>query len=269
LAVIVLRDRKSKAARVKSSEDPVLSLFARIAEILLRLGLDAPSAERVLRRAFVLAAKENSHELSVRLTQSQIASMTGISRLEVRNLLKLGVSKERQPSTRVEQIVFGWRTDPKFLNQRRRPKPLAIKGKAGSFEGLAKKYGRDVTPKALRGELVRRGIATIKGERIYLANSNGISLQNFVDAQSDLNFIASYLGGYNFNMRRRSYAIRRGVIDSTTAKESKVIRQLAIDRFQTVLNSLAELSRDKSANIKKSDSRRIVVTAVVATEDER
>jgi hypothetical protein len=263
-----LRERKSKGTRVKSSEDPVLNLFARIAEILLRLGLDAPSAERVLRRAFVLAAKESSREASVRLTQSQIASMTGISRLEVRNLLKLGVSRERQPSTRVEQIIFGWRSDPKFLNQKRRPKPLTIKGDAGSFESLAKRYGRDVTPKALRSELVRRGIASIKGDKIYLSNSDGSSVQNFVDAQSDLNFLASYLGSYNFNMRRRSYAIRRGVIGSTTAKESKVVRQLAIDRFQTVLNSLAELSQDKSPNTQKSGSRRIVVTAVVATEDE-
>ena len=196
--------------------------------------------------------------------------MTGISRLEVRNLLKLGVNVERQPSTRVEQLVFGWRTEPRYLDKNGRPKSLSIKGETASFESLAKRYGRDVTPRALRGELVRRGIATIKGEKMHLANSNGRSTQHFVDAQSDLNFLASYLAGYNFRVHRRTYAIRRGVISSTSTKDSKILRQLALDRFQTVLNSLAELSRDRSPNSRrdKQGSRRILVTAVVATEDE-
>ena len=264
-AVIALKERKST---LTSPVESVHHLFARIAEILLKLGIDAPGAERTLRAAFVDAAKKRFTESGIRLTQSQIASMTGISRLEVRNFLKQVAPRGRQSASRVEQLVSGWRSDSRYLDHQGRPKVLRLKGQTASFETLAKCYGRDVTPKALRAELIRRGLATVKDQKIQLEKSSRSNSQQFISAHSDLRFLISYLAGYDLPRRRRSYAIRREVVPVSSAKNASVIRQLAIDRFQTVLNSITELSTKSSLECRRStsSSRRILFTTVVATE---
>lgn len=268
MAVIALREPKSSSDKRITRADPVHHLFVRIAEILLKLGVDAPDAERTLRGAFVDAAMKRSRESGLRLTQSQIASMAGISRLEVRNLMKPVAPKGRESTSRLEQVLSGWRADAKYLDRQGRPKKLCVRGREGSFETLAKRYGRDVTPKALRVELVRRGLATVRGETIQLAKRSRSDYQQLINASNDLRSLISYLAAYDLTKRRRSYSIRREVINATSAKNASVIRQLATDRLQTVLNSIAELSMKRPIGRRKpsSLSHQVQITTVVASE---
>lgn len=232
--------------------------------------MDVPNAERILRKAFVLTAKENSREPGARLNQSRIASMTGISRLEVRNLLKLVPASANYPETRVEQLISAWKSDSKYLDSRGKPRQLPLRGKNASFENLAKHYGRDVTPRALRSELVRRGVASIHAGRIQLSKANQEATARFTSAIGDLKFLTSYMTGFDFRNLSRTYEIRRRSLTTTSQKDSNVIRRIAIDRFQTVINSIEELSAEKSRVLRKNSSsgRRILVTAIVASENE-
>lgn len=257
-----------------ASEQAVGQLLIQIAALLLRLGIDAPSAQRLLRTAFVLAAAEKARRMPDRTTQTRIASIAGISRLEVRSILSRseslsGVSFVRS-STRIEKVTTGWRTDPLFLGVRGRARPLLLRGSRGSFEHLAKKYGRDVTSKSLRDELVQRGLARVKDKKIHLARTGGRRVSEAAFAESDLKSILSQLAGINFGSGRRAYAIRHATVASYDLKTVQMLKGIAIRRIDTVLNSMAEMSSElQPLSAKKARrARRLLITAMIATESE-
>ena len=168
--------------------------------------------------------------------------MVGVSRLEIRNLLAAASSPSRHYSSRLDLIISGWRTDPLFLDRSGRPKSLAIRGEKASFDHLCRKYGRDVTTRALKIELLRRGIVRVDNESLSLSHVDSRSRRELVAANSDLKFIVAQLSTFDFKLGRRIYTSRSSVVTARNAKDANVIRQLAIRRLETVLNSLAEIS---------------------------
>ena len=255
-------------------EQPAGELFVRIAAMLLRLGIDAPNAQRLLRRAFVIAARDKARTTSERTTQSRIASIAGISRLEVRSILSRGETRASlsisPQATRIETVVGGWRTDPQFLNARGQPRILGLRGDKGTFEHLAKKYGRDVTPKALQDEFVRRGIARIADRKILLLNPGRRKRREAVSAESDLKSLVSHLEGINFNSGRRAYVVRRATVAAPDMRAVRMLKGIALRRIEVVLNSLAEMSSDRQPlSAKKSRlARRLLITTMIASESE-
>jgi len=242
--------------------------------MLLRLGIDAPSAQRLLRRAFVIAAWEKARNKPGRTTQSRIASMAGISRLEVRSILSQKKSRatlaSSRQTTRIDTVVGGWRTDPLFLNTRGQPRALGLRGDRGTFEHLARKYGRDVTPKALQDEFVQRGLARVAERKIFLLNSARRKRREAISAESDLKSILSQLEGINFNSGRRAYVVRRAAVATPDFRAVQMLKGIAIRRIEVVLNSLAEMSSDRQpTRAKKSGlARRLLITAMIASESE-
>lgn len=257
-----------------ASEQAVGQLFVRIASMLLRLGIDAPSAERLLRTAFVFAAADKARKMPNRTTQTRIASMAGISRLEVRTILSRGKSPSSanflRTSSRLDKVIAGWRTNPLFLDVRGRARPLELRGSRGSFDQLAKKYGRDVTSKSLRDELVQRGLARVKDQRIYLVHAASQKTSETAFAESDLKSILSQLGGINFGSGKRSYAIRHATVASYDLRTVQMLKGIALRRIDTVLNSMAEMSSEhQPLSAKKARrARRLLITAMIATETE-
>jgi len=57
------------------------------------------------------------------------------------------------PAGRLGQILDAWQRNPEYWCGKSGPGELPIRGGAGSFESLVKKYGRDVSYKALLAEL--------------------------------------------------------------------------------------------------------------------
>jgi hypothetical protein len=259
--------------------DPELNaaqLLARIAAILIRLGFDEPKAQRLLRHAYVIAASEVAQDSAERPTQSRIATIAGISRLEVRTLLaqeksRSRVRRKRHP-TRFERVTNGWRTDPLFLDEYGRPKELTLKGVKGSFGHLVRKYGHDVTAKSLRDELVRQGFASIQDRRISLLHMRNHGLKKSDSAEADLRSLISQLGDIDFRSGKRAYVVRRSSIDNLDKKTALMLRRVAVRRIETVLKSIGETSSEKrekrKTSPKKSQSRRLHITAVVAMESE-
>lgn len=236
----------------------------------MRRGIDAPNAERSLRKAFVLAAQRKARATSSRVTQSLIASMVGISRVEARILMRdSSVTRARQ-YTRVEQVLFGWRTDPRFVDVRGRPKQLLLRGAKNSFEELARKYGRDITPRALLDEMARRGVVRSTKEFVALTKPASSSTREALSAQYDLKFLVAQLSAYDFSKGRRAFTSRRTVVTARSKKDASVLRQLALGRIETILSSLAEISAEKTSreSLPKKGLRKIQVSAVVAVDAE-
>lgn len=266
--------------RTQRSENPIVSeqtaseLLTRIASILLRLGIDAPNAQRLLRQAFVVAARDKARNMSERTTQSRIASIAGISRLEVRSILSRGENGDRavlvRQSTRIDKVVEGWRTDPTFLKAQGQPRSLALRGDRGTFEHLAKKYGRDVTPKALQDELVQRGLARVTNKKISLLRSVRRKDPGVISAESDLKSIVAQLSGINFNSGRRAYVVHRATVATPDFRTVKMLKGIAIRRIEAVLNSMAEMSSEHQPLSAKKHRRvrRLLISATIASESE-
>ena len=256
-------------ANPPASEHATVQLMCGVAQILLRLGIDAPNAGRLLRSAFVLAARDKARFSGASGTQSQIASMAGISRLEVRTILaEKPDSTARRQLTRINQLIAAWRSDPAFLDARRRPKSLELKGKRGTFEHLVKMHGRDVTSKTLRDELTSRGIAALRNRKIHLQRRGDRSRSEIVAAESDLRFLISQLDGINLHSGRRTYVSRRVSVEAHDRKAIQVLKAIALSRIETVLSSISEISSRPVRRLTKKNPRakRMVITATVASE---
>jgi len=181
----------------------IAQLLLRIAAILLRLGLDSPRAERLLRRSFVAAALQKIQTGDQRPTQSKLASLAGLSRLEVRQIHRDQHHKSKR-STRIDQVLTGWKSDPMFLNTSGKPRPLDLYGAGKTFERLVKKYGRDVTVRTLRDEMIRRKLVVLKKNKLTLVQVGEKFSQDRKAAQSDLKFLTSQLTSTDFQLGRRA-----------------------------------------------------------------
>lgn len=252
-------------------DGPIAQSLAQFAAILLRSGIDSPTAERLLRQAFIVSAARSARTTSLKATQSQIASIAGVSRLEVRRALaQLGNaagSPVHQTRTRIEALVHGWRTDPMFLNRAGKPTPLDYRGARSKFGRLVQKYGRDVTQTALRVQLIKQGIAVDKRGHLILQSQPPPNTP-FLAASADLRFIASQLSNIDFELGRREYSTKRISIRANEKKSVLAMRRLANTRLETVLSSLESMSEHLQVKSKKKRTafHRLYVTTTVAIE---
>lgn len=124
------------------------------------------------RYAFVRAATEMSRLRNGRINYSRVAAQTGLSRAEVKRLLaNEAVDPLRSEHAPTERVINGWRTDRLFADRPGRPRRLRITGSRTSFAGLVKKYGGDVTHRAILDELRRIGAVKDNGETVWLQAS--------------------------------------------------------------------------------------------------
>lgn len=252
-------------------ETLVAQLLSRIATILLRMGLDSPRAEGLLRRAFVAAAVKKTRSVDRRATQSLLASLAGLSRLEVRTILDGRTSRLPNKSNRIDRLISGWRSDPQFLDSHGKPRPLQLRGAGASFSRLVRKYGRDVTVRSLQDELLRRGVVIENNSRLVLLQERSTRSSEAVAALSDLKFLVSHLEAIDFELGRRTYVTRQSSISAEGSKGVAMMKRIALERLDTVLNSLAETSADTRparAHGKNRRTRRLLIKIIVASESE-
>jgi hypothetical protein len=224
----------------------------------------------MLRKAFVQAALQRVQIEPQRLTQARIASLTGLSRLEVRTILSGQPTPAAPQTTRVEHVVQGWRTDPQFLERAGKPKQLAMRGPGATFEKLAKKYGRDITARSLRDDLIRRRLITIRHEKLVLLQKGVAPSGDARAAQTDLKFLSSHLAAIDFQLGRRAYVLRQGAISAEDKRTIEMLKRIAVTRLDAVFSSLREMSVESERDSKRMrhKPRRLIVTAIVATEAE-
>jgi hypothetical protein len=149
---------------------PVLQeLLAELAFVLLPRGMTPRSFSELARFAFVQAATEMSRLRNGRVNYSRVAAQTGLSRADVKRLLKSNVFEVgRLARAPMERVVNGWRTDRLFAHRVGRPKKLRIGGLGASFANLVRKYGGDVPHRAVLDELRQINAVADDGKRVWL-----------------------------------------------------------------------------------------------------
>jgi hypothetical protein len=268
----VARNSKTRPIASRRTEDLINLSLDQIATILLRAGLDSRTAEWLLRRAFVKAAARTGTK-DRRPTQSQIASFAGISRLDVRRILAQtspSLGKLAKPTSRLDRLLQGWCRDRRF-STRGKPRDLEFRGPNSEFDELVRKYGRDITKRTLKVQLVMLGFAEIRNGKLSLRSRRPKS-QQVLAASADLRFVASQLANIDFELGRRAYSSRHVSITADARKSVYALRTIAISRLETVLNSLESLSGDRrriSMHGRKNSHRLLVSTTVAVESEER
>ncbi|MGC4029133.1 MAG: DUF6502 family protein [Steroidobacteraceae bacterium] len=146
----------------------LVGFLTELARLLIEVGIGAHELERVIQVGFVRAASKDARLRNTRINQSAIAAMTGLTRPQVRGLLRRHLQQDAKRVSSVGDLLAGWVSDPDFYLSEGKPRTLMIRGKTHSFSELVRRYGAGVTPRALQAELVRRGLAKISDGKIRL-----------------------------------------------------------------------------------------------------
>lgn len=109
-------------------------------------------------QAFIRAASVHARLRNARVNQSAVAAMTGLTRTQVRALLRPSSAAIPSRISRVDHLVVGWTTDPLFATATGGGRVLSLEPGRRNFAALARKYGADITPRALLAELKRQGL---------------------------------------------------------------------------------------------------------------
>ena len=92
-----------------------------------------------------------------RASASRIAAATGLTRADVRHLLAdsaYGSTATKLLPRAADSVLAGWVTDPDFLDGAGKPRPLRYPASPLGFAELARRYARDIPPRAMLNELI-------------------------------------------------------------------------------------------------------------------
>lgn len=238
--------------------------------LLVRIGVDVPRAEQLLREAFVVAASQRWG--CKRPTQSEIASLTGLSRVEVRRIEREVICDRTGASTRrlnrIDRLVNAWRTNRAYLDRRGRARPLGTNGPKSEFADLVRKHGGDVTARTLIGQLTKLGIAKVSKDQISLLAQGDVRNSDLLAARADLRWLADSLEEIALESGKRSYSTIKMVLPMRERKTAQMFRRTALRSIETTLRAIEELAqRQPIRTTLRSDTKnRILIHVSIAAE---
>lgn len=243
------------------------NLLTEFALVLLPSGMTPKWFGELARSAFVRAAADISRLRNGRVNHSRVAAQTGLTRADVKRLLKQkAFEASKRGLTAVEKVIEGWRTDPEFVSRPGQSKQLRISGRRGSFAHLVKRYGGDVTHRAVLDELRRIGAVQDSGGTVELRRSFRRRQRNNFAFLSPV--IPLLIDGLRLASKRESSnqsSIQRLDLPAETDIDLAIVRERCASSAQTMLEGLAHsLHRRNVAAKRRPPTRSITVTVVLA-----
>jgi len=145
-------------------------------ERLLKIGVPFGVLQLSLRELFVRVAESKLGQPGKRLTDSQLALVTGINRKEVKRIRAARTPRRAPRSFSINQatsLISRWMNDPQTTDARGRPLPLPYRADRGpSFMKLARKLTGDLAPGVLLDELIRSGAVEVRKDGMVVLRGN-------------------------------------------------------------------------------------------------
>ncbi len=190
------------------------------------------------RWAFVQAAADISRLRNGRINHSRVAAQTGLTRADVKRLLRFNAfAPPRVGQTPVQRVIEGWRSDRRFA-VRGQPKALAIYGRKDSFGHLVKKYGGDVPHRAVLDELRRMGAVVGEGTIVSLRHHNLHRRQDFAFLSPVLPALVDALTIASNNARSRDSPIQRLCIPIGSELDLAIVRERCTTSARSMLEGV-------------------------------
>lgn len=135
----------------------VSKLFEPLVRLMLDLGIGGKEAEDLLRSVFVnTTAAMLAKSVGKPASGSMVALRCGLPRKDVARRLRMATVPDGRfaQKMRLNRILSGWRSDPRFLLRSGDPRSLPLVGRQ-SFAELVSLYAPGVRPAVMLRELVR------------------------------------------------------------------------------------------------------------------
>lgn len=150
------------------SEEVLVEFLSEFASHLIACGITMAEFRRAAQAAFVKSALSTARLRNSRVNQSAIAAATGLSRAQVRALLRNKDRLRIDVSTRIGAVISGWKSDPEFADKEGRPLRLPVTTGRQSFPALIRKYGRDMSHRAMLTEMRKTGLVSVRNGSVSL-----------------------------------------------------------------------------------------------------
>lgn len=221
----------------------------------LKKGFSYQAFDEIMRWLFVDVTEENFKLKEKKLTDSRISVITGLTRHQVKHYRSIALeeSPEKAKSNRSTRVITGWMVDKEFQSNGE-PKELDINGGQPSFADLVKKYGGDISPKAVLDELAHSGQVEYSGKTTirlltkgYIPNDDEAALFEIMgyDTSVLLNTLEYNLLGEQDD----KYFQKKVCYDNIKKENIEGFKQLSGKRAQVLLEelneNLSELSDDE------------------------
>lgn len=210
------------------------------ARFLVAAGVTNSRFSAIARRAYFLAATEDSKFRNNRLNQSAVAAMTGLTRTQVRAYANPNNLNRKTRSDRIYSLIWGWSTDPAFTTSNGHPRRLSIGSKNATFGQLARKYGGDIPSRSVIREMVRNGLATTSGGYIRLT-SKARRTSSQARLQHIAQMLAKLIGQPTSHSKRNSQIrtiIREISVPSASSKGRVLLQKKAAAELSSFVSDL-------------------------------
>lgn len=141
-----------------------------LARIAIRHGLTSRDFHDIVKKAFVDVAREEFGLRGRPTNKSRVATLSGLTRVEVARLIELGQSTPpRELGSRhpLNRVVMRW-LQPPWCDDAGQPRDLSVHGAGPSFSDLVRDVGCDLPYQTLLRELARLQIVAMQGEGVSL-----------------------------------------------------------------------------------------------------
>jgi hypothetical protein len=244
------------------------AMLAELAEPMMQAGITPRLFGELAARAFVKAACKASTLRNGRINQSRVAVLTGLSRVEVRNLMRGPRSAKPHFQPRTQRVIDGWLSDPRYTARAGAPRSLSINSSAISFAALVRKYAGDVPHHAVLEELRRLKLVKEEHERVQLITPVVPSSRAF---GKSLSLLFALLSDGVALAATRSVGTARGVhrltLKATDARESIALYERALTGASSFVSGLDQSLRRASARKSKKQGSQVTVSVLVRLKE--
>jgi hypothetical protein len=244
------------------------AMLAELAEPLMQAGVTPRLFGDLAARAFVKAACRASTLRNGRINQSRVAVLTGLSRAEVRNLMRGPRSAKPRFQSRTQRVIDGWLSDPRYLARAGAPRPLLVNGPAISFAALVRKYAGDVPHNAVLEELRRLKLVKEDRQRVQLLTPVARASRTFGKSLSALlTLLSDGVAVSATPSTSLTKGVHRLTLKAADARESTALYERALTSAASFVRGLDQSLRSAPArNVKKRGSQ-VTVSVLVRLKE--
>jgi hypothetical protein len=216
-----------------------------LVRILLRNEVDVWTFVEAVKQIYVDVAANEFPVGERKPTVSRVSLLTGLTRKEVSRLWGAGESAgvDSGRYSRAASVIAGWIRTPGYQDASGTPRDLPFDGARRSFSELARRFGTDVTPRALLDELLQAGavVRTAEGQlqlvaRGYVPRTDDAEKLGILG--SDVADLISSVDHNIVHPPERAFFQRKVAYDNLVAQALPELRERTSRRGQTLLEAL-------------------------------
>lgn len=255
-------DHKNVLARA------IIKVLRPLIRVLIRNEVTHAELTELVRQTYVEVAYDAYSIPGQEMTYSRVAVLTGLSRKEVVRLKAVLESEEvlvKQAPNRAQRVVHGWLGDREFLDRKKQPRDLPVKGSKRSFQTLVQRYSGDITYGAVLDELNLIGVTELTDEGLVrLINKAYIPYKDELEKVRIMSVCVSDLfesAVYNIeNTDREPHFQRQMVYSGIEPDLAEAFKTLSAEKATGLLEFLNEYlssERNKSIKAERANGKRV------------